>query len=224
MDKKEIFSKVVLGFLTLIFLGISILPIIENGRYIFTGKAQDINKLMYEDCFEEYVDKYISADLDAIVDIYAETTHTYNYIPTGKDNHYIAWLEDDSFISITLKNKKQIEEAERVIDETWDYLDEKTDNFTENPLHIEGVLKELDNDLEKYYQEVLTEYGVEENEFIIRHYTIDVSQSRLKSIMFSLVALTIAMFIFYSGFLANNTKNNNILVNKETNYQDPLDQ
>ena len=209
-----IFQRILLFLLGLMMLGGAIFPFVRNGAYYFGGKAKDLYEVIEEDSFYKNEGKFVYADIDAIVDKYAETTHSVNFIPVGKDHHYIAFLFDDSFISISLP-AKYVSDADRIIEETWEYMNGESDSFTDDQLHVEGTLTRLGGDAYKYYNEVLNAYGITEDIYEIRSYTIDATDSRLLQFVVSIVLLALAGLLFFAAFAKEKKPSNDITVSQQ---------
>ena len=213
-NNKKILNKILMTFLGAIMIFGAAMPFISDGSYMFGGKAKQINDIIFDEelptwnssVFNKYKDKFVSADIDAIIDIYAETKRTYSFIPVGKENHYIIWLDDGSMMSLAISGKEN--EIDAIIDSTWDYLDEKTEYLTDKPLHIEGIIKSMSGDVRKYYDEALEYYGIDESVAPIHYYEIDTTESRLLNWVTSIIMSLIGLFCLYAAFAK--PKNDNL--------------
>lgn len=205
----SIFQKLLLCFFGLVMLMAAVYPFVENGAYYFGGKAKDLYEVIEEDSFYKNEGKYVYADIDAIVDKYAETTHSVNFY-----HHYIAFLFDNSFMSISLPSKN-LSDADRIIEETWEYMNGESDSFTDDQLHIEGTLTKLTGDAYRYYSDVLNEFGITDDNYEIRYYTINATDSRLLQFVVSIFLLVIAAFLFYAAFAKEKKTSNDITVSQQ---------
>lgn len=192
-------SKIILAILGIAMLLGGLYTVIYKASYIFFGNAKEVKQIIFEDSFDEYTNKYVEIEVDAVLEHFASQTHTYNFIPVGKDEFYIAWLEDDSLLAVSVKGNN-IKEMDRILDETWDYLDYKTDYFTNDTLKLKGELKKMDNELLKYYEEALVSLGAEEAELKIRNLVIDTTESRIINLLASLFLIAIGGFLTYLAF------------------------
>lgn len=197
MKKKA--DKWLFLFLAILFCGLGIGVLVTSGSYAFLGKAMPINEIILEDSFDSHKGDYVSVSVDAAIDAFAETKHTYNFIPIGKDIHYIVWLDDDSMIALAVPNRKS-KDIDRIVEETWDAVDKKTSIGSANPIVLNGKLETLGSELTGYYNEVLDYYGIESTSFNIRYFQIDATESRLFIILelllfFGLGALMSFLFI-----------------------------
>ena len=212
-NNKNIINKIIMIVLGAFMLLGAIMPFISHGSYMFGGKPKELSEILYKEELYSYKDKFVSVDIDAIIDIYAETNRTYNFIPVGKDNHYIVWLDDGSMISLAISGKDK--EIEAIINSTWDYLDEKTDYLTDKPLHVEGIINSLSGDVREYYDEALNYFGIDESVAAIHYYEIDATESRLLNWIVSIVMLSIGLFFLYAAFAKPKNTISNQLENNE---------
>lgn len=138
--------------------------------------------------------KYVSLDVDAVLENYAKTKHSVSFIPTGTDQHYILWLGDGSVISLTTNDKKLIKKFDAMIDETWNYIDELyNENYDADlpeAVEVKGKITSIRPKISGFYEEFLGEMGVT-SEFTVYHMTIDTTETPFKNIM-----LLIAMVVF----------------------------
>ena len=77
--------------LGLAFLIVGAMTLITEGDYLFAGRTQgEVNEIVLADeSISEYLDEYVSIDIYGTMEIFAETKHTVNAIPTGTDYHYV---------------------------------------------------------------------------------------------------------------------------------------
>ena len=115
-------------------------------------------------------------------------------ITTGKDQYYIVWLDDDSMIALAA-NGKDVKELDRILDETWDYIDDKAVDLTSDTLHVKGKLVNMSVDEKKFYQESLDYIGVTEDERDIHYYKIDCTDSRLFLILMVVVLCGLGLLL-----------------------------
>ena len=166
-------TKIMMTIFGVFLLFIASIPFISYGSYMFGGKPKELNDILFDNQSDisNYNNKFVSADIDRILDIYAETSHSYGFIPVGKENHYILWVGNGSLMSLAISGKK--EEIESIINATWDYLNEESEYLTDKPLHVEGVITSLSGDVRKYYDEVLDYYEIDSSVVDVQYYEID---------------------------------------------------
>ncbi len=199
MKKQNKKTSVVLLIVGILFLGLAVFFAAIKGNYMLTGKAWEINDLLLANTFDSHKGDTVRVKVDAVIENYAETKHTTNGIPTGTDQHYVVWLDDDSVISVVVPGKKSAD-LDRVMDETWSYLNDEAEQLTTNPVTIEGELTSLTGELRGFFDEAVDYYSLDDN-FEIRYYQIDTTNSRLMMILEELLFLAlgiipICLFIF----------------------------
>ena len=178
----------------IILLAIGLLCLASESEMIFGTEVSNINKLLSEHSLESNLDSYIELDIDAVLDNFAEMTHKTYGITTGKDQYYIIWLDDDSMIALSA-NGKNAKELDRIMDETWDYVDEKTEDLTADRLHIKGKLVNLTLDEKKYYQESLDDLGLTPDSRDLHYYKIDCTDSQLFLILMVVVLCGLGLLL-----------------------------
>lgn len=212
-NKKNTLNKIFMIIFGVFMLIGALMPFISHGSYMFGGKPKHLSEILKTNDLYNYKDKFVSAEIDAIIDVYAETKRTYNFIPVGKENHYILWLDDGSMMSLAISGKDK--EIEEIINSTWDYLDEKSDYLTDKPLHVEGVINSLGGDVRKYFDEALEYFGIDESVATIHYYEIDATDSRLLNWVASLIMFAIGSLLLYAALAKPKTTISNKLENNE---------
>ena len=196
---KDNIKKIILLLLGIFLIGFGLITMISSASYIFAGKTRDLNEIAFEGSVDEYENKFVSMDVDAIIDVFAQTRHTINgIIPTGTDDHYIVWLYDDSFIGLSAD--KNTDELDRVLEDTYDCLDEKTEYLTDKTVYVEGRLKPLKGELSGYYQETLNLWGLSILEDKVYLYTVDTTETRLSVLLQSVTSLIVGLVMLAIAF------------------------
>ncbi len=172
------------------FLAFSLIMVLLYGPLMFGTKVTDINTLLRESRLKERVGKYVELDVDAVLENFAETVHKTNGFTTGKDQHFLVWLDDDSMIAVTVTGKNATAMKD-IMDATWNYLDEKSDSLTQTPLHLKGKIEELSTQMRGYYQQALDNLGLTSAERDIYYLRIDCTETQLLSLL-----ITGGMFAF----------------------------
>ncbi len=136
--------------------------------------------------------------MDAALDWYAETKHYTNGIPTGKDKHCVIWLSDYEFISLTVKGKKNIEKLDKIIDETWEYLNYETDELP-SKVTFKGELTTMDSEISDYFYDYAQWQGLtSENGYTVYYMTIDATTTQAGGILWILGAALIEGLIIFA--------------------------
>lgn len=144
---------------------------------VLFGSPVDINDLLEEDA--ELKGEYVMIGVDAPVDWFAETKHYINgIIPAGKEKHCVIWLDDDTFIAMTVKGKSDIKNLDDKIDELWAYLSGES-TVAPTKLTFKGTIKNMKPEIKKYYDEVFEDmqFSSEDME-AVRGYIIDTTQTK----------------------------------------------
>lgn len=175
-SKKSVVGCVI-GMIISFLLGAVLL--IGESDYLFS-EPQDLNEMVMAGDTPQK-GEYVTVGVDAVVDWYAETEHRINgIIPIGKEQHCLVWLDDESFISMTVKGKN-IDKVDELIDETADYLN-GVSNVLPTKVVFSGKVSSIDSDVSKYYDDVLDYYGIYESDGLVVHYiTIDTTDTKLQT-------------------------------------------
>ena len=142
-------SKVGLIVGTIFFFFITILLFVIQKDVIFD------NSVKFYDSFESGKPKkgsFVELTVDGVIGNYAETKHTTNGVPTGKDQHFIIWLDNDNFISLKTNNKKLIKELNEISDYTWDYVDGLRTDLPKK-ITIKGSIESMDSEMTGFYND-----------------------------------------------------------------------
>ncbi|MGN0435864.1 MAG: hypothetical protein ACI4D8_04450 [Wujia sp.] len=193
-NQKKKGTGIAAGVILLVVFGLCLfLMLITEGDYIFGGAPTNINTLMQETSLEK--GQHVTIGVNAVVDWYAETKHYINgFIPAGTERHCLVWLDDGSFISLTVKGKNNISEINKLIVETNKYLYGMTDELPDK-IMLEGEITSINPDIQGYYNEVLNDWGIDTYEEKVYYLTIDSSMTRGKMAIYLVV---IILFIIWS--------------------------
>ncbi len=164
-------------------------------------------------------DAYVSINVDKVLGNYAETKHYTNFVPTGTDQHFIIWLNDNNFISLTTKNKKVISQLNEIMNDTYEYIESKRNKPLTNTIKLKGIIHTLNPEIVKYYDNYLSEFGITaENANIYYYLTIDTTETFLKVILMLLFfALLLTLSIIWAVKDRRKTRNTN-----ENNFTDNM--
>ncbi len=179
----------VIGILAIIVAGI-ILGL--NAGYMIKGECENL---------QDYITggkpfptgEYVNLDVRSVLGNYAETKHTTNGIPTGTDQYFVIWLDDDSFMSLKVKDKDDVELLNKISDETWT----NDDWYSNSTFKATGKLKESigNSEIKGFYQDFFDEFceymGISysdlTSQFNVREYELDCTDS--KSSLWAAVAV-----------------------------------
>lgn len=117
---------------------------------------------------EAVKNEYVTLRVQYVLDGFMETYRTRNSVRRKSDVYYLVLDEDLGAVPLRVPNAKDRENIERLIDETWDYL-QGLQAEPPQGIEITGTMKLLKGDGERYYQEALNDYqldGLEENYYL----------------------------------------------------------
>lgn len=201
MKKKKGMGVFGASVLFVLFMFLTVLYTVLEAKFMFAGEPEDIYD-MISDEGKPQEGEYVSIKVDAVVDWYAEPKHTINgFIPAGKEKHCIIWLDDDEFISMTIKGKKNIEKIDNLVDDTWDYINGYAYSLPE-PVEFKGKIEPLSGEVLGYYRDAIRAMGANTGEFTVYEMTLDTTETKFKSILIlcSLVALdALGIFLIVSA-------------------------
>ena len=161
---------------------------------VLADNATDLYDLI--DNNKELKEQYVELYIDGVIGNYAETQHKINgFIPAGTEQHYLIWLEDGTFISVTAKNKDLLSQLDAISNDTWNYIEEKTDTLDKSII-VKGMLSPMNTEIQGYCNEWLDSLGISHSD--MRYVTINTGVT----LSFVLGELGICLlFIAFSVFL-----------------------
>lgn len=168
------------------------------------GEPRDLNAILADGASPQK-GEYVSVGVDAVVDWYAETTYKINgIIPAGKKQHCILWLDDGSFISMTVKGKN-VDTVNRLINETEKYLNRETE-YLPTPVVFTGKISSIGTEVNQYWHEGLSYYGISEYDPELTVYSLTIDTTETKTQMWLMIALFGALTILFVIILIANIK------------------
>lgn len=138
-------------------------------------------------------DVYVELYVDGVIGNYAETKHYTNFIPTGTDQHYMLWLQNEEIISLTLTDKKVMEKLDRICDDTWEYIESDAEYYNVQGTTIKGKIYSIDPEIKGYYKQWLDETGITDAGLVVNYFTIDASVTPLKQWLYLLFCLAMVV-------------------------------
>jgi hypothetical protein len=185
---------IIVGVL-LLFIAVCIF--IGDSDFIFNG-ADDINTMIEE--LRLNPGEYTSVRIDADFGAYAETQHTINgFIPAGKEQHYMVWLDDGSLISVTVKGKNEYDKMDAIEEQTYDYID-NGGSLGKSVTYV-GKISAVSGDLKTYYQEALDYIGASDSDVNIYYLDIDTTQTKGSIIRTVVLFLAIGILLIVLGIV-----------------------
>ena len=126
---------------------------------LWKGDINDIEDISVGDL--KAGDMYEGEIIDAY-DIIAEetTTQTYGFVPVNKSVTPYYFVElDNCYVVIDVTSEKQKEAFEKLMDQTWDYLDEKTDEKPD-PVEISTTAIKMPDKVKEFLKDYCDESGM----------------------------------------------------------------
>lgn len=201
----------------ILFAGLAFVLLIGYSDYLFNG-AKDFYE-MVEDGHSPVTGEHVSISVDAVIDWYAETEHKINgFIPAGSEQHCVVWLDNNAFISMTIKGKKNIAKVDEIIEATNAYLD-YADGYGEEaylpkPVVFEGEITAIGSEVRKYYDEAMDILGVSDaDDFTVYYLTIDTTSNKVR--LWMMIGFFIAIDIVFIVMLVVTSKKNKMIKQAE---------
>lgn len=207
MNQKKKGGVVSFVLLAILFYFLGVVLLATEMKYL-TAEPRDLYEVVTSGDKPEK-GEYVTLDVDAVIDWYAETQHKINgFIPAGKEQHCIVWVDDTTFISLTVKSKKDIETVDDIINATWDYLDGDTD-YMHKPVQFSGKIETIGYKVQKYWDEAMGSTGLDvkyDSDYTVYDLTIDTTESKGKTIVLFVVMLVIGT-VFVIAAIASGKSN-----------------
>lgn len=200
--KKSITGNIIWVVVT----GIILLVYAINNLPALLAKPKDINDVIAEEGTPEK-GQYVTIGVDAVVDWYAETEYKINgVIPAGTKRHCIVWVNDTTFISMTVKGDKNYDLIDDIIDETWDYLDGTTYALP-TPKEFTGKITSISSDVSSYYSQGCSAYGIYSSDGLTI-LQVDIDTTNGKGMGYTLLLIAVALFVGSIIFMIKDIKHN----------------
>ena len=185
-------SMIIFIVLAILFFGITVIYTIATWDYMVMGKTVNLNEYTAEGRAPEE-GEYATLNVRFVLGNYAETKHTYGFIPIGTEQHYAIILEDGSIMSLTVKSGSDIDKLEAMVDPTWAYLTEAGE-YPLASLELTGKVKNMDSKVRGFYKDALNKVGATTSVFPnIYELTLDATDSRLFCFIIAGVLLLLAI-------------------------------
>ena len=195
--------------------------------YMVLGKTKNLNTEIYEGKAPTKGD-YVDLNVNLVLGNYAETKHKINgIIPIGTDQHYAIVLFDQNenlyVMSLTLKNKSDIEALEAMVNPTWDLLTGTSQSWPTG-ITLTGKITTMDSQIKGFYKQQLATANVTKEYFKdIYELTLDATESRLSKWLYTGFFLLLAGLFIAGAFGARSSmkKVENIQAIARENAADP---
>lgn len=195
----------IIAAIALLFVTLALF--VSDSDFLLKGKMVDLNQTLAQGNSPQK-DDHVQIDALGVLGQYAETKHTINgIIPAGKEKHYVAMLDESTFISVTVKGNNNVKKFE---DASNDFLNAMmSSDSMPKPVHIEGRIKVVSGELDTYFTKAISSLGVKTADgYNVYHMDIDTTSTRLSSwgIVFACIAISVC-FIFGALVGMKNAKN-----------------
>ena len=196
-------------------------------NYMVLGKTKNLNTEIYQGNAPTKGD-YVDLNVNLVLGNYAETKHKINgIIPIGTDQHYAIVLFDQNenlyVMSLTLKNKSDIEALEAMVNPTWDLLTGTSQTWPTG-ITLTGQITTMDSQIKGFYKQQLSSANVTTEYFKeIYELTLDATESRLSKWLYTGFFLLLAGICIAGAFGARSSmkKVENIQAIARENAADP---
>lgn len=170
------------------------------------AKPKDINDVIAEEGTPEK-GQYVTIGVDAVVDWYAETEYKINgVIPAGTKRHCIVWVNDTTFISMTVRGDKNYGIIDDIIDDTWAYLGYETTSLP-SPTEFSGKITSIDSDVSSYYSQGLSAYGIYSSDGLTI-LQLDIDTTNGKGMGFLILGVIVLLFVGGIVFMIKDIRHN----------------
>lgn len=113
---------------------------------------------------DQYKEVWVSYEVVACLGNYAEGSEYYGFIPTGHEYHYLVWMEDGSFMPLSVSKKADREYLDSLTNATYDYLEKKTSKIEVEPRTFTGTVKNLETKIKGFYSNALSKMNIKVTE------------------------------------------------------------
>ena len=173
-------AMIIFIVIAIVLVLIGAIVTIGTWDYMILGKTVNLNETSAAGQAPQKGD-YATFNVRFVLGNYAETKHTINgFIPAGTEQHYVIILDDGSLMSLTLKNKSDIEKLEAMVDPTWNYLTGEGE-YPLQVIEMTGQIKSSNSEIRGYFNDALRKVGATTDIFphIYDDLTLDATDSRL---------------------------------------------
>lgn len=171
--------------------------LVHYADFYFKGETFDLNQAIANG--EEFPhNTYVSITTNSVLGNYAETKHTYGFIPIGKDEHYIVFLDDDTFMSVTVKGHSMVDQLEKITNDTWASDDYYADSYI---TFVGRITDFTGGELYGYYTDAFSQMGLDTSasDSPIRNISLDATESRGNQWLWEILYFLIGGLILVGG-------------------------
>ena len=160
--KKQSLKRVLPGVIVLALLA-AVCMALGGAGVVNLVKGPD---WLYDYYGEDLEGRYVEADVYVVYDWYAETTSRRegSSVETTKSRDFIIDANDLEYIALEVP-AADLKQVEQQMYDSWDYLDDVTDDLT-TYYHIEGTVERMDAETLGLYTEFLADGGTLDEAFL----------------------------------------------------------
>ncbi|AOZ96074.1 DUF6709 family protein [Butyrivibrio hungatei] len=163
----------------------------------YNDSFENYDTVLAERSVDESINNYYELDIDASFGCFATETKDGDVDKA----YYLVWLNDDSIAAVEVNRKADITELDRIVDETWAYLNYESDTLSKDKFSGTVKVTSFGGNLHTMYRQTLDEIGITDENYVIRDILFDYSEGRIikhDSIVFGVFGVIgIAMLIFF---------------------------
>ncbi|MBQ9200571.1 MAG: hypothetical protein IJ141_10385 [Lachnospiraceae bacterium] len=190
-EKHQISSDIFMFAALFLICAILFIFFFKNSSFALSGKTKDANKIISSGERLRKNDN-VTIKLYYVTEAYAESKNRIKGI-TNTTFHYIAWLEDDSLISISSQDSETIYKLNNFARQIKEYSNGKSLS-PPDPIVITGHIMDLDSEVRQFYNEAITigSYSINPNTMHYERdetkfsyiYNLEINTSYSKTFMF----------------------------------------
>lgn len=150
---------------------------------VLYGNVMINNPVSFEESAKNGVlkrDHYAYVDVRCVLDSYAITHHSVNFIPTGTDEHFLIVLENGDILSASIRNKKTRTALKEIRSVSYKDGQCKTESAV-IPVRIKGMVFSLDPDIERSMEKAIERRDLFDNNRTVYYCELDCTWTTLKA-------------------------------------------
>lgn len=195
-SKGSLKSSAIIFFLAaIVAIGIAASIVVKNSKFLIKNEVEDLLEA-YEDGNGPKVGNYYKVTLYYQFGNYAEMQHKRNGVTTGKDQYFVGLLDNSTFVSFMVKDKKVISKFEKIEDATYDFFNGEAEYPSGYEIELTGKWKKIsDSKIKSYYRDAINQLGVASSFDVDYDHCFDASATR-SSLWATVIIILVAGVIF----------------------------
>ncbi len=172
--------------------------VIIKGKYAFDFSKQNINDVIAEHG-EPKEGEIVQIEVDTALAMYAQNDFLNGDSSVGQRKHYVVWLNETEFISLTVNGKKNIKKMDKLVEQSNAAYVDGTSSEIPEAITFKGEILSMDGDMAEQYQTSLLEYGISETwGYKIYYVTVDTTNPQWISILWVVLCGIVEGIAVYS--------------------------